>query len=708
MVLLFACLNGWNAIAGEPGNERDNRETGAPVVLAKPGSDTPGIRNLQETKSNNYKRWSGLKYSGYIRSFNQYRVMPERYQGIDAEKQIVVNGVEMYGGTLQGYQEPLFLLRLEGNPTSKTFFKLEYALDNQMTGIVRDNSQAQSGTNLPYNRRATSYRVLQFEASANTDFGDFRLICGGGVLWYRVSPFTFWNYEYRDDMFERYPWEPEGYSFNRYNQFYATQNIARDSRWGNTATQGFILEARNLPFGFGGNIVYGKTDNSGGFQSFTTRTPRNLGAFRVDKAFGRHKFGINYFNQFGAIDSRDEFRIKQKILTLDGRVNFDNVRIYFEAGAGKFQDFIAQRDITTNLSEYMPNNPEVKNEERFFPKDTIAGLNWNWAPALMMQADISKDMFGLPLNIMLYRIEKSTVNINSQILNSANPHALATPTNIGSAYNVTTFHGVVTDIQQMTNNRQAAYLKHEDTYGKFKLMIGTGLGQELENLSNGISYQHRANAFTRSRFAFFTAGNGPYGRINNIFRRTFETIYITDTVVDYKKGYNSIDLSMKYKFSFLGRDLIVSNYNNFSSVQDKFSAIPVFDDKAFLRYFYEEFMAFYALTSKISLVGFVSHERAMGNMRTELADADGNRIMNDPLTQPKVNVNNEPVSYAVYRADGKPIDQRGMGYGIGVDYDFSGRAGLYLRHRWFNHRDVNFIHDKFHGQETAVELKIFF
>lgn len=678
------------AVLADPNPGKDSVESQAGLLKLKSKS-IRSIRGIETTEETKYKRWKNLKYSGYVRSFTQYRVMPERYSApMLTDKQLLFNGVEMYNGTLQGYQEPLLLLRLEGNPTSKTYFKIEYAFDNQLTGFVKDRSTYYTGINKPFNRRASSYRILQFEASTSTKFGDFKLISGGGVLWYRVSPFTFWNYEYRDDLFERYPWEPEGAAWNRYNMAYATQNIARDARWGNTATQGFILEARNLPKGFGANIVYGKTDNSGGFQTYVSRTPRNMAAFRLDKMFGPHKIGLNYFSQFGFTDASGTWRVRQQIVTADGRLNFNKFKVYFEAGGGRFADFIATRDIAINLKTLAPNSIYVADTTKLYHTGDIGGVNWNWRPAIMTQWDFDKSMFGFNLNAMFYYIDKSTVNVNSQVLNSANPHALATPTNIGSVYDVTTYYGVVTDIGQMANNRTGAYLKHEETYGKLKVMLGTGIAMELENLNNGITYQHRANAFTRSRFAFFTNYNGPYGRIRNIFRRTFETITITDTVVNYKKGFNSIDLNLKYKFNVLGRDLIVANYNNFSSVGEGFSPIPKFSDKAFLRYFYEEFMVFYSVHRKVSVVGFTSFENGRGNMRTDLADANGN----------KTTLEKDP--------NAKPIDQIGTGYGLGLDYDVSGRAGLYLRNRWFQYHDNNFTADKFKGHETSFELKIFF
>lgn len=660
------------------------------VVKKSSASKRPlGIQSVNDTKKSNYKRWTSLGYSGYVRSFNQYRHLPVRYAAQPASENLMsFNGLDIVAGAYTGYQEPLFLLRLEGSPTVNTNFKLEYAFDHQFTGIFNEppsavvGGPAQNG-----NRRTMSYRVLQFTAGANTKIGDFKLIAGGGVNWYRLSPFTMWNYEYRDDMFDRYPWEPEGAAWGRYNKFYGDQNIARDARWGNTGTQGFILEALNLPKGFNVKLLYGKTDNSGGFQSYISRTPKNMASGRIDKNFGRHNIGINYFSQFGFTTGTGRYGVRQQILTADARLNFPKFRIYVEGGIGRYQDNVVPK--TREIGDSTYTDPTVSG------KYDVRGLNYDWAPCINFNFDASKELTFIPLTFQAFYVDKSVVNVNSSALNSANPRAIADLANVGTVNVTSFFPGAVTDIGQMTNNRMGAYLKHEASYGKLKVIIGLGASQEIENLFDTISFWHRNNSFIRSRFVYFQTYQGPYGRITSLFRRTYESVGITDNSKSYKKGYNTIDVSFKYKFLVLGRELIVANYNNYNSVQKGASAIPVFDDKAFIRTFYEEFSAFYALHPKVTLVGFVSYERVLGGQNTEVADQNGNVIEN---AQGQV----------IDDITGKRIDQTGEGYGLGLDYDFSGRGGVYFRHRWFNHKDKNFTKDQFRGMESSVELKIFF
>ena len=688
-------------------------------------------QKTEESGTKQYKRWTGLKYSGYIRSYNQYRVMPQHNSlSPQADQSLTVNGLDIAnGGAYTGYQEPLFLLRLEGSPTAKTWFQVEYMFDNQMTGKIREDSVASQvpGTGQTNNRRAMVYRIMQFKGYANTKVGDFTLIAGGGVNWAKLSPFTLANYQYRDDMFERYPWQPEGNSYGSYNRYYNEQNIARDQRWGNTGTQGFMLVGKNLPKGFGFTFIAGKSDNSGGFQTYLTKTPKNLLAVRIDKSIGVHKIGVNFFDQFGTYDAIG-FRldpkyattdphylgskVRQQIITADARLNFTKFKIFTEIGVGRFQDgMFTDRDY-----ELLFNKKQTK--------DSITGLNYNWknplkAHCFNLQIDISKSWFGFPLSVQLYSVRKSVANVNSESLNTSNNHTVPTPTNINTNQDVTVFPGAITDIGQMANNRWGANFKHESSYGKLKVRAGLAFNKEWENVSdifsnrgNSISYWHQTNSFTTSRFTYFQKYAGPYGRNTSIYRRVYESYGITDTVVNYLKMYQTLNLNLAYKLKMFGRDLILNNFNTYNSVTDQgFNPIPVFTDKAFLRTVYEELMAFYSIHPKVTVVSFGSIEKVLGNNRVEKAyttygtTAEGIDYAPGDVIK---DIHNNPTLSTVATDKGATVNQVSWGYGLGIDYDFSSRAGLYIRNRWFGQKDKNFIHNNYKGMETTVELKIFF
>lgn len=725
LILLVGNLNVGFAGKVDPDSSSSKQTaSSAPIKQESTSAELPvGILGLSGSKESKYKRWTKLKYSGYIRSFNQFRHMPDGYRYASTPEQdlITVNGLDIRnGGTVfTGYQEPLFLLRLEGSPTSKTSFKIEYLFDNQMFGLFDENTASLgAGPSSSAQRRTMVYRIFEFTGKANTKYGSYKLTAGGGVIWKRLSPFTYWNYEFRDDMFERYPWEPEGNPWSRYNRFYGDQNISRDARWGNTGTQGFVLEGLGLPLGLNFTLIYGKTDNSGGFQTYLSRTPKNVIAGNVSKNVGRHQIGINYFNQFGFTDSKAHnmfydadsatsvlttekignnndylltsmFKVRQQIVTADARMNFDGLKIYTELGIGRYQDSLIREFSGHNdsLNSVLENQVGLEKSGKYF----VNGLNYDWGHAFNIQLEFDRSLTKIPFSLQFFSISKSVVNVNSAVMNAANDHALSDLSNVGGPNDITTLKAGVTELanSQMANNRWGLRLKHEDSYGKLKVIAAIDMQQEHENIFNSVTYLHQLNAFTRSRFGYFQNGIGPYDRVINIFRRSYENLPITDSVADYKKGYNSLLLSLKYKFLILNRELVLSSFSNYSSVQDKFSAIPEFSDDAFVRTFYQEFLTFFAVHPRLTLIGFLGFERNLGNDRTILYDQELETLTTD-------------------KSAGKPIDQYGTGYGVGFDYDLSGRAGLYVRQRWFDYEDRNQVLDKFKGYETTVELKIFF
>lgn len=740
-VLTLLLILGYGKVSAGTHTEYDSARVtnytpvAAPLSSKKWFSFSPMLKSstaaqTEESGTKQYKRWTGLKYSGYIRSYNQYRVMPQHNSiAPQANELLTVNGLDIVNKVYTGYQEPLFLLRVEGSPTAKTWFQVEYMFDNQMMGIIREDSVATQapGIGQSSNRRAMVYRIMQFKGYANTKVGDFTLIAGGGVNWAKLSPFTLANYQYRDDMFERYPWQPEGNSFGSYNRYYNEQNIARDQRWGNTGTQGFMLVGKNLPKGFGFTFIAGKSDNSGGFQTYLTKTPKNMIAGRIDKSFGVHKIGLNFFDQFGTYDAVG-FRldpaydaatdphylgskVRQQIITVDGRFNFSKFKIFTEVGMGRFQDGL----FTDRDYELLFDKKQTK--------DSVTGLNYNWnnplkAHCFNFQMDALKSWFGIPLSAQIYSVRKSVANVNSESLNTSNNHTVPTPTNINTNNDITVFPGAITDVGQMANNRWGGSLKHEDSYGKLKVRAAWAFNKEWENVSdifsnrgNSISYWHQTNSFTQSRFTYFQKYAGPYQRNTSIYRRVYESYGITDTVVNYLKMYQTLNLNLAYKFKVLGRDLILNNFNTYNSVTDQgFSPLPVFTDKAFLRTFYEELMAFYSIHPKVTLVSFGSFEKVLGNNRVEKAyttygtTSDG--ISYAPGDVIKDIHNNPTLSTTADK--GATINQLGWGYGLGIDYDFSSRAGLYIRNRWFGQKDTHFTLNNYKGMETTVELKIFF
>lgn len=665
-------------------------------------TDRLSINNntVAKTKKNWFK---AMRYSGWARFYPMYRNM-KTYYDIAPESGLTL---PVNISADDGYQQPLMLFKMEANPTAKTSFLFELQFDN----LLKRKTNLTDSTG----KLANLYVLFCLQGDIDTRVGHFKLIAGGGSNWYRFSPSTLWGYQYRDDLFERYPWEPEGHDFGRYTSAYAIGDMPRDQRFGKQATQGFIFEGTNLPHGFDAAVLYGKAVTSGGFQSYITQAPINIFGTRVGKVLGAHKVGFNYFNEFGhynnfviykpIVKGTDTFyvednHVSQIVTTVDGTFQFNKFSFYTELGVGSYLSSTYNEGLRDDAKSGVGNVSKYKRK---------------WDETLFLEVTTKKNFLPVILKVSAYRIGANVVNINSSVANTsveqAKP-AVNTPNNYYTNY----FDGMVTDIGQLANNRQGINLSvSKRFFNRLSTKLGLSMAQEIKNLygdlrngarigadsvadnpyTNSISFEHRLNGLSRSRFAFAQRFTGPYGRIQSIYRRTYENIAITDTVVDYKKSFSVIDLDLKYKTRFLGKEIIFSSFSIFSSVQDNWSPIPVVGEKAFIRIFYEEFMTFYAIHPKLTLVGFLGMERVLGNSRTELADEDGNLI---------VDAQNRPIA----DPNGKAVNQTGYGYGLGFDYNFHARASLNMRNRWYTHEDKNFTLDKFRGYEATLEFKVFF
>ncbi|MFO7869629.1 MAG: hypothetical protein R6U95_10065, partial [Bacteroidales bacterium] len=496
---------------------------------------------------------------------------------------------------------------------------------------------------------------------------------------------------------------------------YTQGDIPREQKVGNSATQGVILEASDLPGRLHAGILVGKASGSAGFQSWEDKRPQNVTAFRLHRGFGKHIFGVNYINQFGhtentvsyseyVIDGEsyyvDADRVSQMATTVDGKIQLSSrIRLDMEIGLGSYLSNLYNDGLQDNIQ------PGI---------DNVSTYKRNWDELLFAEVQVAD----FPLRFQAYRIGEQYVNFASSVQNTSVEKTGSSGDQTMS--NTSCFAGLIPQIGQSTNNRQGVNAFFAEAFGDVKIHVGYGISQELTNIAgdvrngtradefasdadsatiasytNSITIQHSLNKLARSRFGFWETYTGPYSRIHNKYRQSYENIVITDTDVDYKKSYTSVDLELKYKTILWNRPVIFANYIQYNSVQDKLSLIPTFDDEAFVRLLYDEFTVFYNIQHNLTLVGLAGYETVLGNHRTELADEHGELVLNDD-------------GAIVYSEEGNPIHQIDYGYGFGIDYNFGNRASLHYRHRWYSHEDTHFLLDSFTGNEATIELKIFF
>lgn len=658
----------------------------------------------QETKT----KYEGIRFSGYARSLFFYRNV-EVYDLGDQGRLTLPHNISLG----DAYDEPILHLEMQASPFPATSISTEFAFDNRLLrgGSFNETVDEQG-------RMASAWYLFNFKAETFTNFGSFKVTAGGGVNWFRMTPLIMWSandFNSRIELFDRMPWEYQSKDFERYSAYYSEGDIPREQKTGTSATQGVIIEGVDLPGQLNASFVVGKASGSAGFQSWETKRPQNITALRVNRAFGIHSFGLNYINQFGHVDNTvlytpyiqnseiyyvDANRISQLATSIDGIVQLNSdVRVNFEIGAGSYVSQLYNGGLKDTKK------PGVQNVSRY---------KRNWDELFLAEVTFAN----FPLRIQGYRVGEQFVNFASSVQNTSVEKTGSTGEQTMS--NTSCFAGLIPQIGQTTNNRRGLNMFLAKSFGALNTHLGYGISQELTNYAgdirngtrvsefssdpdsatiaaytNSITFQHSLNKLARSRFGFWETNTGPYSRIHNKYRQSYENIVITDTLVDYKKSYASIELELKYKTIVNNRPVIFSNYVQYNSVQDSYVLIPKFNDEAFIRVFYDEFAMFYNITHAITLVGLAGVETVTGNMRTELADEQGNLILNEK-------------GAIVYHEDGNPIKQFDYGYGIGFDYSFANRASLHYRHRWYSHEDAHFTLDAFTGNEATIELKIFF
>lgn len=545
-----------------------------------------------------------------------------------------------------GYREPLLNLNITGRPSSTTAFGTD----------IYFFSDFQGPANIDTTGSVSAYRGLSLNlglnlyGSINTDVGTFNVRLGG-IHWYSLSPFTMGqNRGYnRYSVFDRSPWEAVTRGNDRYTSYYNANSLRQDGRWDKQAFQGIILEAVRLPNNFDASILFGKTVfNSGAL--FTTGAVPNLSyGGRLQKSFNGNYVSYNHFTSKTFQDSIKRTSFQTQIHTTEFLLNLKGITLEGELGLGSFTSIIGE----TNYS--LAHSYKLK-----------------------LPARLTK----IPIELHYFRIGKNFVNVNSNFINTS--IAEAQPRN-----NVNPFSSPMLDVGQLSNNRTGLNLNTEFVIGSVKIDVGNNIATEINNLNNKLSFSHRVNGLAWSRFYFYdfdpgsfpNSNVGPYNRLTTFFRGAYEIVNLGGDTSNGlpKKYFNALDVHLKMSQRIAGKELMIFFLSSTNSVQPKFSVIPNFSASSWIRAYYNELDLSYPLFKRTTVLGYLGFERVIGNYETDIDEVSG-----------------------------KPRDQYNNAYGLGVDIDVAEGVGLYLRHRWYNYKDLNFERDRFVGTESTIELKLFF
>jgi hypothetical protein len=571
----------------------------------------------------------GLQINGYYRFITNIRNLKETYSHLENNKRNIFVGDDS--------QIPQLMLNITGHTSNRTSFGTDLYLWSPMMG----NGQ-------PENVKGLNLGVSLYGAFT-TQAGNFN-VRTGGINWLSLSPFTMQaNKGYnRYSLFERNPWDPNTPKVDsRYAEFYNSGAINQDTRWGNQAFQGLIVEGAQLPHHFSFTALYGKTQFDGGLSSI----PNASFGGRIKKEYtgNSNSIAFNTLNNTSYLDSLSNKTAGFNIGTLEVLHHIKKIKLYAEIGAGR----------------------------RFTNAETT---KFGEAISLKVSSNINKNV---SLEMHAFRISPRVLNNSSIFMNSS----IQQTTQIAASNQpvLIPVSSAVLGMGQLSNNRQGIELNAQLNYGKFKNSIGYANSVELENLSSSLTYGHAFNNLALSRFWRwnFPSNVGPYQNLNKIFRGVFETIAIKDVDTNglplYKKYFNTVEINSKYKTTLAGKDFYLFYLGTFNSVQNKFAPMVNFTEKSLLRMYDHQLEMYWKISPMLMWNNYASFERIIANYSTE---TDANTF--------------------------RPKNQTGYSLATGMDIQFSKSVGLYLRQRWMKYKDTSFAKDKYSGWESTIELKAFF
>jgi len=578
--------------------------------------------------------------SGTVRFLTIYRNMDEAYTDMRTSlKNISFVDYPLGGAAVAQGAYPHLELNLSSKLTKNVDFNVGYSMAYFFTG-----NQETDAT-----RFASSIQNLRFGTNYHSSIGKFTLNAGQ-ILPVKMSKFTLGQPIYRDDYFDRLPWDWYRNSFLRYDEYYSLKLNMGGQNESRALFSGAVLTGSIIPLGVNITSFVGRSSLTAPYNAGATGFPGVLYGSRIEKSlFTRKlsgKLGVNAYMRRGYTSIVSNLKDNNNMYTLDGDVKMKGLKLATEVGLSKL------------------NNPFVN----------------AFGFGTQFRAELDRTYLPLPIYLDLYYIEANFANYDGSIINT-NRNLRQGGSSTGLADDPTVFTNINQEVSQYANNRMGVILKTDVRIAK-KLTIdfGYAASEELQNLNDSVvSMQHRVNAFTRSRFNQWKMQTGNYQRVRSIFRRTVETFTISNPSSGHKKGFNAVEALAMFKTKLFTRDVILMSYHTFASTQEKFSPIPTWDEKStYIQQYYVENTIAYNFAKKLVGVFDYSVQKAKGGLNTKLGE------------------------------NGKPFDQLGTSLGFGIDYDFVKTGSLHLRHKWFNHKDVNFVLDKFKGQETYLELKFFF
>lgn len=604
-----------------------------------------------------------INVSGTVRFVSIFRNMGDAYGDMTTSKRnlSLADNPIVGGGSAAGSSGfPMVDLLFSSKINRQSDFIIAYSYSHFMSGI---ESKTVDNT-----RFLSSVQNLRVAGNYYTDFGKFSFQAGS-ILPVKLNKFSMGQIIYRDDYFDRLPWDWYRSTFTRYEEYYGLKNNMGGQNEGRALFYGTMLNGSITPLGINMVAVYGRGSNTSPIAMIGVLNPAIVYGGRLEKTlFGKKangKVSINYYKKESDISSTIHVPDNNTMAASDFEISLKGIKFSGEIAYGMIENTVVP------LSS--PTLSDVRKNDGF---------------AYQLKLDISKKILPLPIILDGYYINKNVASTDGSIMNT-NPALRAgglgtKADNSGLDYDGSIFTNVVQEIGQYANNRMGLTLKTDFKIGKLSVDFAVMATQEIEKTADSVvTVQHRVNSFTRSRMNPYYNQVGPYSRVRSIFRRTFESVKITEAS-DNQKSFNAAETWVMYKGKVFGKGFVFMTYHTYNTALSHINWADNFTDDAYTRMYYGDATLVFKALSKVAIVANAGYEKLLGGKGTIMTTADRDGVA------------------------GKTINQTGKSLGFGIDYEFIANAGIHLRHKWFDHKDENFRLDKFNGTETTLEFKYFF
>lgn len=529
---------------------------------------------------------------------------------------------------------------------------LELKLFNKKAGYIKTQLylfDPFSGISSDIDYFKLNRKGISIEAGRKTSIGNVKLIAGG-INFLRLSDFSLSSAkQVRNSLFDRNAWTNVWDVNTQYQNYCQESDYERAADFGKRQFSGIHLSITEMPKQMGLELIYGKTP-------FNVLDFDYLTGLKLQKKFGLNTFSAGFLNSAG----------------LDNAIN-----------GSAFYNRILNTTFDANINEWKLSG-ELAFSQYFF--ESVGTKNNGIAAEITLKP--SKRLINFPLFLEGYFISKKFTNVHSSIINgSVTEFSSQTESFDGAGIpdGARPFGSVMTPMHIKSNNRYGLNLNMEFDVGNFKINIGNGVSREIENDTNLVTFFHKVNGLYLSRVQRFQTNAGPYNNLTTFFRGYYESVWINDSInTEITKSFNVFLFNLKYQTKIFNKKLFLFYLGEFQSVQGFVRPVPVFSNKALLRNHFHELDAYLELSKKMALVGYHGREFIYGNRDVGLGD-----------------VLNQENRYTPKRG-------KGIVYGIGLDYNISKRACVYLRFKNVSYRDASFENDHYSGYEATAELKVFF